>query len=72
MDPVSIDKAIEGADFVVHTASPFPPAAPKWEADIIEPAVNGTKAVCEACHKHKVKWLVITSSVVAVFDPTKD
>ena len=68
---MSIDKAIEGADFVVHTASPFPPAVPKNENEIIEPAVNGTKAVMEACHKHKVKWVVITSSVVAVFDPER-
>jgi len=28
--------------------------------------------VLDACLKHKVKWLVITSSIVAVFDPAKD
>ena len=40
---------------MVHTASPFPPAAPKNEMEVIKPAVDGTKAVVEACHKHKVK-----------------
>lgn len=28
-DAASLDRAIEGANFVVHTASPFPPAVPK-------------------------------------------
>jgi len=42
LDAASIHKAIEGADFVIHTASPFPPKVPKRESDIIDPAVKGT------------------------------
>jgi nucleoside-diphosphate-sugar epimerase len=34
---------------------------------LIHPAVNGTKAVMEACHANKVKRVVITSSVVAIY-----
>ena len=67
-DPDSFDKAIEGCDYVVHTASPFPAKNPKNEREIIDPAVNGTKAVLNACHKHHVKRLVLTSSVVAIMD----
>jgi nucleoside-diphosphate-sugar epimerase len=46
----------------------------KNEEDIIRPAVQGTYSVMRACHKYKVKRLVITSSVVAANltkDPTK-
>jgi dihydroflavonol-4-reductase len=47
-NPESLNKAIEGCDFVVHTASPFPPAVPRHEDDIIKPAVEGTLAVMKA------------------------
>lgn len=39
---------------------------PKNEADVIEPARLGTLAVMEACHIHKVKRVVITSSLMSV------
>jgi len=71
-DASSLDRAIEGVHIVIHTASPFPAGNPKKASDVIDPAVNGTLAVCEACHKHKVKRLVITASVVTIFDPAKD
>jgi dihydroflavonol-4-reductase len=60
-------KAIEGSNYVVHTASPFPLADPKNEDDLIKPAVEGTMAVMRAAHKYKVKRVVITSSVVAIY-----
>ena len=62
----SLFAAIKGADFVVHTASPFPIKAPKHENELINPAVNGTLAVMEAAHANKVKRVVITSSIVAI------
>jgi nucleoside-diphosphate-sugar epimerase len=71
LDADSIDKAIEGCDYVVHTASPFPAKMPKHEDDLIKPAVGGTRAVLEACKKHKVKKLVVTSSVAAILDYSK-
>jgi dihydroflavonol-4-reductase len=66
LNEASIEKAIEGCAFVVHTASPFPGTAPKDENVLIKPAVEGTLAVMRAAHKHKVKRVVITSSVAAM------
>jgi nucleoside-diphosphate-sugar epimerase len=63
----SLHKAIEGSTYVVHTASPYPIAKPKHEDLLIKPAVEGTMAVMRAAHKHKVKRVVITSSVVAIY-----
>lgn len=62
----SLFAAIRGANFVVHTASPFPLKPPRHENDLIHPAVNGTLAVMKACHQNKVKRVVITSSVAAI------
>lgn len=55
-----------GCTYVVHTASPFVIDAPKDENVLIKPAVEGTLAVLRAAHKHRVKRVVITSSVVAI------
>lgn len=65
----SIMKACEGAEFIVHTASPFPIEGVKDEMVLIKPAVDGTLAVMEACLQHKIKRVVITSSVAAVICP---
>ena len=62
----SIHHAIKGAQFVIHTASPYPIKRPDSEMDLINPAVNGTRAVMEACHLYKVKKVVITSSIAAM------
>lgn len=62
----SLEEAIQGADYVVHTASPFPEKMPKDENLIIKPAVDGTLAVMKAAHKNRVKRVVITSSVAAI------
>jgi nucleoside-diphosphate-sugar epimerase len=51
----------------VHTASPFPIASPKNEDDVVKPALEGTTAVLKACHQNKIKRLVITSSIAAIF-----
>lgn len=66
LDADSLGKAIEGATYVVHTASPFPVKNPKNADVLVKPAVEGTMAVCRACHAHKVKRLVVTSSVAAI------
>jgi dihydroflavonol-4-reductase len=34
--------------------------------ELVKPAVDGTLAVLRACHKHKVKRVVITSSLAAI------
>ena len=67
-DSESIINAIEGFDYVVHVASPFPSDSPEDASELIDPAVNGTKAVLEGCLKHKIQRLVVTSSVVAIYE----
>ena len=62
----SLAAAIEGCDYVVHTASPFPDDIPKDENVLIRPAVDGTLAVMRAAHKYKVKRVVVTSSVASI------
>ncbi|TNV77308.1 hypothetical protein FGO68_gene2508 [Halteria grandinella] len=66
LKPESLDAAIAGMDYVVHTASPCPLESPKDENELIKPAVEGTIAVMRAAHKHKVKRVVMTSSISAV------
>jgi len=68
MDPASIEAAVEGVDFVVHTASPFPNALPANLDDLYKPAVEGTLTVLKAAQKHGVKRVVITSSVAAMIN----
>jgi len=68
LDADSLAKAIVGATFVVHTASPFPLKNPKTADELVKPAVEGTMAVCRACHISKIKRVVITSSCAAIMD----
>lgn len=59
-------EAMEGADALLHTASPFPMAQPKDENDIIRPAVDGTLRALRAAQAAGVTRVVLTSSVVAI------
>lgn len=58
--------------YVCHVASPFPNDVPKNENEVIKPAVEGTKAVLDACLKHGVKKVIVTSSIAAIFTGRKD
>ena len=74
LDAASMEKAVEGATYLVHTASPVAMSFATPE-EVIEPALQGTIAAVEAAHKHGVKRVVITSSVAAVstyLDPIPD
>jgi dihydroflavonol-4-reductase len=62
MNEASLFAAIEGATYVVHSASPVA-ASGDSGADLIAPAINGALGVLRACAKHGVKRLVITSSI---------
>ena len=66
LDAESLDKAIEGCDYVVHIASPLPIKSPEDDMELITPAVEGTLAVMRAALKHKVKRVVVTSSGLTV------
>ena len=72
LKPETIDEAVKGCDYVVHTASPFPIEAPKDENVLIRPAVEGTMAAVRAAHKYKVKRIVITSSVAAIMGQSEE
>jgi len=60
------DQAVEGCDFVLHLASPFPAEAPRDENELIIPAREGTLRVLRAAQQAGVKRVVLVSSVAAV------
>jgi dihydroflavonol-4-reductase len=60
------DNVIEGCDYVLHVASPFPPEQPKDPDELIVPAREGTLRVLGKALDHGVKRVVVTSSIAAV------
>ncbi|MEZ5839447.1 MAG: aldehyde reductase [Hyphomicrobiales bacterium] len=58
--------AMDGVDYLVHTASPFITHIPRHEDDVIRPAVEGTRRALEAALSSEVKRIVLTSSEAAV------
>jgi nucleoside-diphosphate-sugar epimerase len=58
--------AVAGCDYVLHVASPFPPAQPKDPNELIVPAREGTLRVLRAALDAGVKRVVVTSSVAAI------
>ncbi|CAD6577364.1 MAG: methylglyoxal reductase (NADPH-dependent) gre2 [Cyphobasidiales sp. Tagirdzhanova-0007] len=68
-EPGAFDEAIQGVEIVAHAASPFHYNAKDNEAEILKPAVQGTKSVLETAAKTpSVKRVVITSSFASVLD----
>jgi nucleoside-diphosphate-sugar epimerase len=59
-------EAVEGCDYVLHVASPFPAAQPKDADELIVPAREGTLRVLRAGLAAGVERVVVTSSVAAV------
>ncbi len=63
----SYDKAAEGADAIIHMASPFTLRFKDAQKDLVDPAVKGTRNVLSAANNSgTVKKVVLTSSVAAV------
>lgn len=63
----SFDKAAEGADAIIHMASPFTLRFKDAQKDLVDPAVKGTHNVLTAANKSgSVNKVVLTSSVAAV------
>jgi dihydroflavonol-4-reductase len=60
------EEVVEGCEYILHVASPFPLFAPKDENELIVPAVQGTQRVLRAAHDAKIKRMVIVSSNAAV------
>ena len=59
-------QAVEGCDYVLHVASPFPPSQPKDPDELIVPAREGTLRVLKVALDAGVKRVVVTSSIAAV------
>ncbi|MEV5837509.1 aldehyde reductase [Nocardia sp. NPDC052112] len=59
-------EAMQGCDFVLHVASPFPGSAPEDENELIVPAREGTLRVLRAARDAGVARVVMTSSFAAI------
>jgi len=67
--PSSFEAAVRGCTTVFHTASPYVIQVDDPQRDLVDPAVNGTRAVLAACAKApEVTRVVLTSSMAAVTD----
>ncbi|MFJ3404245.1 SDR family oxidoreductase [Promicromonospora sp. NPDC090134] len=60
------DEAVAGREYVLHMASPFPATPPRDEAELVRPAVDGTRRVLAASAWAGVRRVVMTSSLAAV------
>lgn len=60
------NEALEGVDYVLHVASPFPLVEPEDENELIIPAREGALRVLAAAKKAGVKRVVLTSSFAAI------
>jgi nucleoside-diphosphate-sugar epimerase len=65
-------EAVQGCDYVLHVASPFPAAQPKDPDELIVPAREGTLRVLRASLAAGVERVVVTSSVAAVRNSGSD
>ncbi|MFI5027755.1 MAG: SDR family oxidoreductase [Solirubrobacterales bacterium] len=63
---VGWDEAVQGSDYVLHVASPFPSSQPKDPDELIVPARDGTLRVLRAGLEAGAARIVVTSSVAAV------
>lgn len=64
-------EAVAGCDYVLHVASPFPPAQPQNPDELIVPAREGTLRVLRAALEAGVERVVVTSSVAAIAGGSK-
>mmetsp|Transcript_23446 Transcript_23446/g.39223 ORF Transcript_23446/g.39223 Transcript_23446/m.39223 type:complete len:239 (-) Transcript_23446:91-807(-) len=68
MNSESWTKAVEGCDYILHVASPFPLDEPKDPQEVIQPAVEGTLNVLKAASElaKPPKRVIVTSSFYAI------
>lgn len=59
-------EAVQGSEYVLHVASPFPPELPRHEDELIIPAREGALRVLRAARNAGVKRVVLTSSFAAI------
>lgn len=68
--PGAFDEAVTGVDGIFHTASPFVLNAVDYDAELFDPAVNGTVSILKSAKEFgtSVKRVVITSSFASILD----
>lgn len=66
LDDAGWSVAVQGCDYVLHVASPFPLLRPQHEDDLIRPAREGTLRVLRAAAEQGVKRVILTSSNAAI------
>jgi dihydroflavonol-4-reductase len=66
LDDNGWEQAVDGCEYVLHVASPFPLVQPKDPDELIVPARDGTLRVLRAALKAGASRVVVTSSVAAV------
>ncbi|MDP9494039.1 MAG: aldehyde reductase [Actinomycetota bacterium] len=65
----AFDSAVEGCEYVIHTASPYVTDVADPYRDLVAPAVGGTLSVLKACQAAGgVNRVVLTSSFAAITD----
>ncbi|KPA23633.1 short chain dehydrogenase [Shimia sp. SK013] len=69
----SYAEAMSGCEVVFHTASPFTTSVKDPQAELIEPAVTGTRNVLEQANRcDSVQRVVLTSSCAAIYTDAID
>jgi dihydroflavonol-4-reductase len=67
--PRAFDDLVMGCDIVLHIASPYTLDVGDPQRDLVDPAVQGTRSMLEACAKAaSVRRVVLTSSMAAITD----
>ncbi|KND90962.1 putative uncharacterized oxidoreductase [Tolypocladium ophioglossoides CBS 100239] len=68
--PGAYDAAVQGVRYIIHVASPLPTdglTTDQFEAELLEPAVQGTLGILVSAQKTPtVRRVVITSSIAAI------
>ena len=59
-------QAADSCEYVLHVASPFPPAQPRDPDELIVPARDGTLRVLGAAYAAGARRVVVTSSIAAI------
>lgn len=60
------DEAINGCDYILHVASPFPTIDPKNDDELVRPARDGALRVLKRARDFGVKRVVMTASVACI------
>ena len=73
-DVESIDAAVMGCQYIVHTAAPVFDFTKILDDEdtILKPYCDGTLTVMKAAQKYKVKKVVITSSIASIMGGNKN